>query len=107
MKITISFEKEEKEILSEMISTMGEVKDSIDKDEHYAGKFGEFKYDCKANNFVLDLKSDFVKASTKLFINYFNIIKAFAENYVTFLVSWFDDTKDLTEDEEDNNVLSE
>lgn len=106
MKITISFEKEEKEAFIDAVSS---IQDSVveNKDQHYAGKFGEYKYDTESNEFVLDLKTDFVKDSIKLFVNYFNIIKAFAENYMTFLVSWFDDVKDMNEDSEESSDLTE
>ena len=102
MKITISFEKEEKEILHDMLDSMSELSEIVDKkDEHYVGKFGEYKYSSESNEYSLSLNTEFVKESAGLILNYFNIIKAFAENYVTFLTSWFVDIKNLNEKEED------
>lgn len=100
MKITISFEKEEKTVLTDMMCSISEVKEVVDKDNHYVGKFGEYKNNKESNEFVLNLNTEFVKASAGLMTSYFNIIKAFVENYMTFLVSWFSDVKDLNEDNE-------
>ena len=101
MKIIISFTAEEKNMMTEMYLNNGIVNEVVDKDEHYAGNFGEFKYCTEKNEIVVDLKSSFIKAYMDLINHTINMIKAFASTLEVFSSVWFEDTKDLTKKDEE------
>lgn len=104
MKITISFSEEEKRISTEMMLNTSNIKEVVDKDENYAGRFGTMKYDKNKNVIEIDLKTAFIRATAGLTIGLVNMAKAFISTYEMYLSSWLSDIKDMTtEDTEDKN----
>ena len=100
MKITISFTQEEKNTMMSVGMECSNVKEVVDKDEHLVGNFGEFKYDHIANEFTIDLKTAFVKASARLTMSIINMIKSFVGTCEMFSESWLSDIKDMTKEEQ-------
>ena len=102
MKIKISYEREEKSTLINMMLRTTGVKEVTDNNEHYVGNFGEFKYDNEKNEIDIDLKPAFVIASAGLTATLVNIIKAFVSTCEMFTSHWLYDIKDLNKEESDN-----
>ena len=107
MKITISFSNEEKNIASNMVMGIGEVSELDDKDLCFVGKFGKFSYDHNKNVMEYDLKTDFLKATSNLIIDYVNLIKSFMKTYMTYLESWVSDIEEVSDTTEQQEEINE
>ena len=100
MKITISFNEEEKRITKEMMLNSSNLSEVTDKDEHYVGRFGEMKYDNNNNIIEIEYKTAFLRATAGLMVSLVNMIKSFMATYEMYLSSWMSDMKDMTVEEE-------
>ena len=107
MKITISFNHEEKRVATEIVTKTYGITEITDKDEHIAGKFGEFKYDSKENVIEFELKTAFIKAYACLIENFANLVKSFMGSCQIFASSWLEDIEDLTEKKEEKECSNE
>ena len=104
MKITINFNEEEKRITKEMMLNSSNIAEVTDKDEHYAGRFGEMKYDHNNNIIEIEYKTAFMRATAGLMVSLINMMKSFMATYEMYLYSWMSDMKDMTAVEEEEEI---
>lgn len=100
MKITISFNEEEKRLANGLMHNIDDSIEMDTEDVHVAGSFGEFKYDSEENVIDIELKTGFIKAYTHLIVSFINLMKSFMSSCEIFASSWLLDIKDLTKKEE-------
>lgn len=108
MKITITFNNEEKKIAQHMALTTNEkITEIVDRDLHEVGNYGEFKYDHNNNVIEYELKTEFIKATAHLIMSLINMVKSFISSCDMYSSFWLKDNKDLTKKEEETEPANQ
>lgn len=99
MKISITFNNEEKETMVETVKEFTNIADSDIEIEfpehHYAGKFGEYKFSNETNEFVLDLNTGFFNCFCNIIKSSAGMIKSIVHMMENLSISWLSDIKNL------------
>lgn len=105
MKITITFEQEEKEVIMSAL----EIDPKTDIYEAAEGRFGSYEYDITNNAIIAEFTPSFIKSMARLMASAVSMVKSFMNTCEMFGESWFTDIKRIgpkTDESKEDTITS-